>query len=310
MESADAPAMAVVVGGLAGVGVIDHRPAQRDEYFNLALPTLGGRQLWTDLRVANGWRLQRHAWTGHVRLLDPDNVRRCWGRETACAAAMDRLAPPLDGPPLVVLVHGLGRSTASMNAMVAPLTAAGFTVESFQYASTRGSLDDHAAALATVLAGFGQGDAARQVSFVTHSLGSLVVRAALADRTAEWRKAAVPQRAVLLAPPNQGTALAQALWKVPPLRWLFGGGGAAALPDAARRLPVPDIPFAIIAAGTGRPKGINPWLDGDNDGLVRVSETRLDGAASWSHVEALHTFVVEKPQVIAQTVAFLAGVAG
>lgn len=70
----------VVVAGLAGA-------------FGVPLPTLGGRRLWTDHRVANGWWLQAHAWTGHARLLDPANFRRCCGRREACGAAMDRLAP-------------------------------------------------------------------------------------------------------------------------------------------------------------------------------------------------------------------------
>ncbi|MGB0330618.1 MAG: hypothetical protein ACPGPE_02230, partial [Planctomycetota bacterium] len=50
---------------------------------NLALPTLGGSQLWADLAVEGGWRVQRHVWTGHARLLDRDDVRRAWGSEAA-----------------------------------------------------------------------------------------------------------------------------------------------------------------------------------------------------------------------------------
>ena len=287
--------------------------AQSGGYFNVPLPTLGGRQLWTDQQVLGGWRLQAHAWTGHTRLLDPDNVRRCWGPHVACTAVMDGLVPPPGVRPLVVLVHGLGRSRASLEAMVPALNEAGFDVESFEYASTRGTLDEHAAALAGVLAAMGSGQAGtgaavRPVSFVTHSLGSLVVRVTLGDPQAGWRRVLAPQRAVFLAPPSQGSALAETLWQVPPLRRLFGDGGAATLPDAVQGLPVPEVPFAIIAAGQGTEDGINPWLAGDEDGVVKVTETFLDGAAAWSRVEAIHTFIGRSPDAIDQTVAFLSAV--
>ena len=55
---------------------------------NLALPTLGGTQLWTDVAWDAGWKVQRHVWTEHARLLDPDGVRRAWGDERACRARL------------------------------------------------------------------------------------------------------------------------------------------------------------------------------------------------------------------------------
>ena len=45
----------------------------------LAVPTLGGRQFWSDRLVYGGWRIQENFLTGHSRLLDAGNVRRAWG---------------------------------------------------------------------------------------------------------------------------------------------------------------------------------------------------------------------------------------
>ena len=46
---------------------------------NLPTPTFGGLHLWADVRWQDGWRIQKHVWTGHHRLLDPSGVRRAWG---------------------------------------------------------------------------------------------------------------------------------------------------------------------------------------------------------------------------------------
>lgn len=294
----------LVLGWLAGSPAV----AQEAPNPNLPLPTLGGRQLWTDLEVSGGWRLQEHVWTGHTRILDPADVRRCWGPEAACGAEMGRLAPGPGTEPVVVLVHGLGRSRATLTKMAEALEAAGHHVERFEYASTRATMPDHAAALDRVLTGLAAGMPAgqrRAVAFVTHSLGELVVRAAL-DPAYGWQAVMEPQRAVFLAPPSQGSALAQDLWVVPPVRWVLGGGGAAALPDEAKSLPVPAFPFAVIAGGLGDDTGYNPWLEGDDDGLVAAAETELPGAVLWLQVQSGHTFIADNPEVIAATKAFLA----
>ena len=45
---------------------------------NLPFPTFGGKQIWADQFVCAGWRIQRNHYTGHHRLLDPNNFRRAW----------------------------------------------------------------------------------------------------------------------------------------------------------------------------------------------------------------------------------------
>ena len=50
---------------------------------NLELPTLGGHVFWNNLAEVKGWRLQQNIFTGHCRVLDPDDVRRAWGGEEA-----------------------------------------------------------------------------------------------------------------------------------------------------------------------------------------------------------------------------------
>lgn len=49
---------------------------------NIVMPTLGGKVFWDDLAESNGWRVQQNKFTGHCRVLDPDNYRRAWGGES------------------------------------------------------------------------------------------------------------------------------------------------------------------------------------------------------------------------------------
>src|SRR4051812_26881454 len=86
---------------------------------NLALPTLGGEQFWSDQLVYGEYRIQRNELTGHFRFLDSTGVRRAWGTESECRAAFEALKRegqvlPLKGKAVITL-HGLGRTRNAMN---------------------------------------------------------------------------------------------------------------------------------------------------------------------------------------------------
>lgn len=59
---------------------------------NIPFPTFGGHVFWNELANVNGWRLQKNMFTGHCRILDPDDVRRAWGGEDALTKALRQLA--------------------------------------------------------------------------------------------------------------------------------------------------------------------------------------------------------------------------
>lgn len=270
--------------------------------FNLPSPTLGGRQVWTDVRVQGGWRVQCHALTGHCRVLDENDVRRTWGTQADMIAAFDQriAAGDVQAPRLsaVVLVHGLGRSAHSFDKMAQALRDDGYEVVAFNYASTRGNIAQHAAALNHVLDGL---RGSTQLSFVTHSLGAIVVRQAL-NSPAPWRDHMNLGRTVMLAPPNQGSQVALSLSGNFLADAVFGPAlSELAATDLGKRLPVP-TPFAIVA-GT---HSTLPFLSGESDGLVSVIETRLNGAVSQVSVDATHTFVMDNADAIAFIKGFLA----
>ena len=273
--------------------------------FNLPAATLGGKQFWADLYLYAGWRIQENVFTGHARLLDPADVRRCWGSYAQCRAVFEEIRRTRAIAPrsrhLVLLIHGLGRSKDSFGALEAALRVAGYEAAALNYPSTRRGLAAHAAQIEGLLDGLEDVD---RISFVTHSLGGLVLRALLA-REGAWRDRIPAQRAILIAPPNQGALVADRLRDFPLYGWIFGAGGQGATTEAATRLPPPPIPFAVIAGGRGDGEGYSPWLEGDDDGLVRVAETRLEEAADFLLVEALHTVVMNDPRSIKAVLSFL-----
>ena len=282
---------------------------------NLALPTLGGAQLWGDVRHRAGWRVQRHAWTGHHRLLDAANVRRAWGSrrdcERALGRAIDTRALPRPAGRVVILVHGMGRSASCWNGLAAELQAAGLSTVQFQYPSTRQSLrksaEELAGVTATLLAEQDPGDPVT-LHFVGHSAGGLVIRA--------WGEVAderVPVgRVALLGVPNAGAAMADRVRSVPGLAaayaQVYGPAGpelSAVADQSLAALPVPRGPVLTVAGCRGTAGGWNPLVPGDDDGTVGVAETRLPGDTLHKARGVGHSFLMFDEEVRAAVVDFL-----
>ena len=273
---------------------------------NLPVPTAGGQQMWTDIAWRDGWRVQRHVWTGHARLLDENDVRRAWGSESACLSELRSSAPPPDEARperVVVLLHGLWRTRDAMEPLGAAFEDEGFEVLDLAYASARRSIAAHAADLSALLDGLPGEN--REISFVTHSLGALVVRAMFEGDPEEWMTRHRLGRAVFIAGPNTGPAMAKVGARIPGALAIYGKPSRELARGVAETLPIPPMPFATIAAGRGNEGGWNPWIPGDDDGVVSVTETHLEGEAAWLAVRGSHTFVMRHEKVIECAVSFI-----
>jgi triacylglycerol lipase len=216
------------------------------------------------------------------------------------ARAAEAQPPPRE---LVVLVHGLGRSERAMRPLGKRLEAAGYAVHAFRYESTEKAPDALVADLGVELARC-CADATR-IHFVTHSLGSILLRAELAEHPLPTLG-----RVVMLAPPNHGSEYVDVAghWKL--FQLLLGptavqlGTGVTSLPN---RLPDADFELGVIA-GTG---SINPLGDAvigaANDGTVSVTSTQLAGMRDFIEVDTSHTFIMRNANVTRQTIEFLRG---
>ena len=50
---------------------------------------------WTVLDSFNGWKLEKNKVTGHCRVIDPDKLRKAWGREAEMRAAFEKVVRQL-----------------------------------------------------------------------------------------------------------------------------------------------------------------------------------------------------------------------
>jgi pimeloyl-ACP methyl ester carboxylesterase len=200
----------------------------------------------------------------------------------------------------VVVLHGLGRNKSSMWLLADRIEAAGFSVERVGYKSLK---DEPAEILANVRNTINACCAQRErpVHFVGHSLGGLLVRAYLADKPVKNLG-----RVVLIGSPSQGTPVVDSYqdhW------WMkLAGPTANALGTGntsfPKSLPPPDYALGVIAGKVERVIDF-PSIPGDDDGLVPVESTRVEGMKDFVVVKAGHAMLRYNELAAEQAIAFL-----
>lgn len=302
----------ITLPGIGQLPPVTSREAAGKTNWNIPMRTLGGKQFWTDHLIHGQWRIQQNVMTKHFRLLDPQNHRRIWGTWQECFTRWQKIKQedsiPGLKPRVVICLHGLIRSRGSMEGIAQSIARHGdFSTMCFSYASTRAEVCDHAKALRDVV---GHLDGVEEIDFVAHSLGNLVIRHFLKDQmdSTDQRQDKRIKRIVMLAPPNNGAQLAERMQTNPAFKLIFGisGGQLAKNWDQlASHLATPTCEFGIIAAESDSWVGTNPLLDGKDDFVVRVEETRLPGAHDFLVVPGLHSFIMDQEKVQQSVLRFL-----
>jgi len=195
----------------------------------------------------------------------------------------------------ILLIHGLGRSPLSMMSMASALQKAGHTTESFGYAATLKSFDEITLSLRDRLQKLSHHS---PYGIVTHSMGGILTRAALAN--ADFPP---PTHVVMLAPPNQSPWAARFANRLIPFRWFSGQSGRnLASADFYKQLPALDCPYTLIAGTAGPTGAFSPFGSEPNDLIVAVSEVRMRSQDPLIQLPVLHSFLMNNPQVQQTTI--------
>lgn len=205
-----------------------------------------------------------------------------------------------------VLLHGLGRTPRSMRPLERALKASGYRVLNLGYPSRSTNIANLARMVAREI---GQWDAGRPLDFVTHSLGGILLRVAVADGMLPLDRV---RRVVMLGPPNGGSELADKLPRlriVGPLYQRFTGPAGLELGTTASGVPaqLPAVGFELgVIAGN---RSMNPFfsamLGAPNDGKVRVDRARVHGMRDFIVVPSWHPLLMVSATVAEQALYFL-----
>lgn len=225
------------------------------------------------------------------------SARPCW----AGAEAARSRNPKGD---YVVLLHGLGRTAVSMKRLEWALEQAGYRVINVSCPSTRLSIQDAARRWLGRILKERMPDQTARIHFVTHSWGGIVLRQYLAAQ-----KIGNLGRVVMLAPPNQGSELADKLKGNLLYQFITGPSGQQLGADASsapRRLGRADFAWGIIAGDRTLNPVLSAWITGPDDGKVSVRSTQLPGMGDWLVVHHSHTWMAWRKDVTVAVRQFLA----
>lgn len=219
----------------------------------------------------------------------------------AMSLGMVMMGPALAGN-TVVLLHGLARSSGSMSKMEVALQKAGFSTCNIDYPSTKFPIEKISAQFVVpeIQKCVSRGT---PVSFVTHSMGGIIVR--------DIRRAEPGMpfgRVVMLGPPNHGSELVDHMQGWSLFQWINGpagqqlGTGGQSVPNS---LGAATFEVGIIAGNKPFLEPFTRFIGAPSDGKVSLESAKLDGMRDYLVMPVTHSLMMRNEQVIAQTVSFL-----
>ena len=187
-----------------------------------------------------------------------------------------------------------------MDKMAERLTAQGYKVLNIDYPSRSYSIEQLAEKTIS--------DALLQcegmpVSFVTHSMGGILVRQFLSNHTVKNLN-----KVVMLGPPNKGTEIVDKLSNIPGFHLVNGdagmqlGTGALSVPN---QLGKANFDVGIIAGTQSINLILSSLIPDTDDGKVSVESTKVEGMNDHIEMPTTHVFMMRNDAVIEQVLHYL-----
>ena len=196
----------------------------------------------------------------------------------------------------VVCVHGFLGAPWNMHFLAKNLRKGPWHINSWKYSSRKHTISEHGASLAQHLKKLARKKIGKPIHFVAHSMGGLVVLAALNHPSCP--KEAKIGKVVLMVPPLKGSYWARWLGQFSPVRWFlkdFSGRELITESDFERLGHYPDsLEGILVISGS---LGWNFLLKEKNDGTLSICETFLSQPHEHTVVKCGHKTILFSKKV-------------
>lgn len=201
----------------------------------------------------------------------------------------------------VVILHGIARSSKHMKKLAKYLKKEGYDVINLDYPSTDYTLEDLTEMVHKDLSNKLSKD--KPVHFIGYSMGGILVRTLL-----NKHKPKNLGRVVQLAPPNNGSEVADALKNNWLYKKIYGPAGQQLITNQDKiKSLLGEVNYELgIIAGNSSIDPISSFIiPGKDDGKVSIKSTKLKGMKDHIVVSSCHTFFPSNKTVHKQTKHFL-----
>jgi len=202
----------------------------------------------------------------------------------------------------VILLHGLWRDSTVMNPMEAYLSEKGFKVHNISYPSDKYPIEELVQKyLHPVVNVIKKESPNEKLHFVTHSMGGILVRYYLKNYSVQNLG-----KVVMLSPPNQGTELSDLAVSMS-VDWPGPAGKQLSTEENSWVKSLGAVNFELgVIAGNFSSNWITSWiLNGQDDGVVAVNDTKVEGMTDFLIVPEKHFRIRRLPIAMQQTIYFL-----
>jgi len=202
----------------------------------------------------------------------------------------------------VILLHGLGRTSKSMQPLEKYLAEKKYLVINIDYKSHDCKAEQLVAQIHLQIKKECKDDKVN-VHFVTHSLGGIIVRYYLKHYTLSNLG-----RVVMLSPPNQGSELVDKLGEYPLFLKTMGpaslqlGTSPESLPNILG--PV-NFELGVITGSSSIDPISSSLIPDDDDGKVSIKRSKVQGMKDFIVLPYSHAYIMKRKEVFEQTLHFI-----